>query len=95
MAFEEGHGKVGGRKKGTPNKSTQEARSAIALFVDNNAHRLQVWLDAIAEKDPEKAFNLFQSVIEYHVPKLARVENTGEINHRVTSVEIVRRNDGA
>ena len=27
--------------------------------------------------DPEKAFKLFLSVIEYHVPKLARVEMTG------------------
>lgn len=63
-----------GRGKGTPNKATQAAREAIGLFVDNNAHRLQKWLDDIAETNPEKAFNLFQSVIEYHVPKLARSE---------------------
>lgn len=25
--------------------------------------------------NPEKAFQLFQSVVEYHVPKLARIEN--------------------
>lgn len=50
------------------------------MFVDGNAHRLQEWLDRIAEDDPEKAFSLFQSVLEYHVPKLARNENTMEIN---------------
>lgn len=79
-----------GRKKGVPNKATQAAREAIALFVDNNAHRLQEWLDSIARGrkadkrrgikalpgDPEKAFGLFQSVIEYHVPKLARTDLT-------------------
>ena len=62
-----------------------EARQAIALFVDNNAHRLTGWLDAVADGDPEndvkpnpvKAFELFQSVVEYHVPKLARTEVTG------------------
>lgn len=27
--------------------------------------------------NPEKAFNLFQSVVEYHVPKLARSEISG------------------
>ena len=27
--------------------------------------------------DPAKAFDLFQSVIEYHIPKLARTEQTG------------------
>ena len=86
-------GKVGrsGRTAGTPNKATAEARAAIADFVDGNAHRLQDWLDQIADvvkseetgeyvvnPNPEKAFNLFQSVIEYHVPKLARTELTGK-----------------
>jgi hypothetical protein len=88
--------KTGGRGKGTPNKATADARAAIALFVDGNAHRLQGWLDSIAdglrdepdkegnpgkwivEPNPQKAFELFQSVIEYHVPKLARME--GDVN---------------
>lgn len=82
--------KFGGRKKGTPNKVTQDARAAIATFVDGNAHRLQEWLDMVAhgvtnaegeyvvKPDPERAFCLFQSVVEYHVPKLARTELTGK-----------------
>lgn len=80
----------GGSRAGVPNKATADARLAIGAFVDGNAHRLQTWLDQIAEgvKDeagdyvvapnPEKAFGLFQSVIEYHVPKLARTEMTGK-----------------
>lgn len=67
-----------GRKKGVPNKATAQAREAIALFVDGNAHRLQEWLDRVAEENPERAFQLFQSVIEYHVPKLARNELSGD-----------------
>jgi len=77
--------KAGGRAAGTPNKVTAQAREAIALFVDDNAPRLALWLDAVANGDPAhdvkpnpaKAFELFQSVIEYHVPKLARTEHTG------------------
>ena len=86
--------KTGGRLKGTPNKSTVEARQAIAEFVDGNAHRLTEWLDRVANgvtaEDPEtgeevfvvppnpaKAFDMFQSVVEYHVPKLARMEVSG------------------
>jgi len=65
-----------GRPKGVPNKATQDARMAIAQFVDNNAHRLEGWLDQVAQENPEKAFQLFQSVVEYHVPKLARTEST-------------------
>lgn len=88
--------KLGGRVAGTPNKATAEARQAIGLFVDKNAHRLDAWLDAVANGDvandikpnPAKAFELFQSVVEYHVPKLNRSEHTGldggTIDHSMT-----------
>jgi hypothetical protein len=77
------------RPKGTPNRATAAAREAIAAFVDGNAGRLQGWLDKVADgvidadgkyvvkPDPQKAFEMFQSVVEYHVPKLARTEVTG------------------
>jgi hypothetical protein len=89
--------KTGGRVAGTPNKATNDARQAIASFVDGNAHRLTEWLDQVAngvkvlemtedgeplEKyvvppNPAKAFDMFQSVVEYHIPKLARMEHSG------------------
>jgi len=89
--------KTGGRQSGTPNKATNDARQAIASFVDGNAHRLTEWLDQVAngvkvveltddgepmEKyvvppNPAKAFDMFQSVVEYHIPKLARMEHSG------------------
>lgn len=79
-----------GRPSGTPNKATMEARQAIASFVDGNAHRLTGWLDQVANgipkpdddgyfiyPNPSKAFEMFQSVVEYHIPKLARQELSG------------------
>lgn len=42
----------GGRPPGVPNKATREARLAIAAFVDNNADRMQEWLDAVANGVP-------------------------------------------
>ena len=82
--------KTGGRVAGTPNKATNEARQAIASFVDGNAHRLTGWLDKVAggvktpegdayvvPPNPAKAFDMFQSVVEYHIPKLARQEHVG------------------
>lgn len=74
--------KFGGRQKGTGNKSTANAREAIAAFVDGNAERLTGWLDQIAEESPKDAFNCLMSVVEYHIPKLGRIENklSGDVN---------------
>ena|SRR5437667_10386796 len=95
MPKPKGRPKTGGRKRGTPNRATASARAAIAAFVDGNTHRLQDWLDKVANgvrgkvkgkkgvvyvvpPNPEKAFNMFQSLIEYHIPKQARIEATGK-----------------
>jgi hypothetical protein len=67
-----------GRPKGSPNKATKAAREAIAAFVDANADKLQHWLDKMAAESPKDAFNAFLALVEYHVPKLARVEHTGK-----------------
>jgi len=67
-----------GRIKGSVNRSTANAREAIARFVDGNVERLAGWLDEIAETDgPKAAFQCLMDVMEYHVPKLARTELTG------------------
>lgn len=69
--------KTGGRQKGTPNKSTEAVRMAIAKFADGNVDKLQEWLERVAEDDPARAADLFLKVLEYHVPKLGRTEHTG------------------
>jgi hypothetical protein len=76
--FVKGQKKPNQGKRG-PNKTTVLAREAIARFVDGNAHRLEGWLDEIAqEKGAEAAFRCFMDVVEYHVPKLARTEHVGD-----------------
>lgn len=76
-----GSPKTGGRQAGTPNKATGAARLAFAQFVDNNADKLQQWLDDIATDEklgPKVAFECLMQVAEFHVPKLARTEHVGE-----------------
>jgi hypothetical protein len=90
MAIKQQTNNPKGRPKGSPNKSTAAAREAIAQFVDGNAHKMQEWLEQVAIgvknednkfivlPNPEKAFGMLQSVMEYHLPKLARTEHTGD-----------------
>jgi len=113
MPFEKGQTppEGAGRPKGSPNRATSAAREAIALFVDNNASKLQGWLDAIAEgviepatedrpskvlvaPNPARAFELFQSVIEYHIPKLARTELTGKEGGDIVTRHVVELHEG-
>lgn len=69
----------GGSRKGVPNKATHNAREAIARLVNDNAARMQEWLDKIASSDgPKAAWDCMVDVIEYHIPKLARTELTGQ-----------------
>lgn len=82
-----------GRVKGVPNRATSQAREAIARFVDGNAERLNEWLEEIYAQDgPKAAFNCFTDLLEYHVPKLARHEHTGE-DGAPLQVNIVRFTD--
>jgi hypothetical protein len=69
--------KTGGRKAGVGNKTTVDVRHAIALIAQENAGNFAIWLNQVATDDPGKAADLFLKAIEYHIPKLARSEQTG------------------
>ena len=94
-----GNIKGAGRPAGSPNKSTASAREAIARFVDGNTDKMQDWLEQVANgvydevtgkwvvfPNPEKAFSMLQSVVEYHVPKLARQEVVGDAEKPIKMV---------
>lgn len=91
-SFVKGQKKPNQGKRG-PNKTTVQAREAIAKLVDGNADRLQAWLDAIAadkKQGPAVAFKLLMDVMEYHVPKLARTEHVGEGGGPVLFQKVIR-----
>lgn len=68
-----------GKPKGAISLATKNAREAIARLVDDNAERMQGWLDEIAREDgPLVAWKCMNDVIEYHIPKLSRTELTGK-----------------
>jgi len=90
-------------RKGSPNRSTARTREAIALFAERNAHKLEEWLlqtaDGVKDEDdnwlvrpdPKGAASIYKDMIEYHIPKLQRIE--GEINHTTDKAWLEKLND--
>jgi len=76
--------KTGGRRKGTPNKATAVSREALAVFVDGNVDRLQTWLDEIHAADgASAAFKAYVSVLEFHLPKMQRIEGHSNVETQI------------
>lgn len=68
-----------GRKKGTPNKSTQTFRDTISKLLEDNSKNVGVWLTRVAEHDPGKALDLMAKLAEYAAPKLSKVEVSADV----------------
>ena len=83
MGFGKGHKKLGGRKRGTPNKSTTELKDAILAAAESaNEEGLVGYLTWLAKEEPAS----FSSLLGKLLPKDVNVEVDGEL-----AVKIVRR----
>ena len=89
MANGKGNTLGAGRPKGVLNKSTTEVREAIAAFASANVEKMGERLNAI--DNPEKKLDLYLKAIEYHIPKLQRVDTNHSGSVGVTSIPPLTR----
>lgn len=61
--------KTGGRKLGTPNKTTAELRQVITSFVSANIEDLQLHYDKLSVNDKMKVLD---RMLQYSLPKLSQ-----------------------
>lgn len=87
MARAKGSPKLGGRKKGTPNKVVQPIREKFQQLLDGYSIE-QMSADLLSLKPPER-LNIITGLAEYIVPKLARTEVKNEDGNVVT-LKIIR-----
>ncbi len=82
MPAKKGHEKLGGRQKGTPNKSTQDLE-AICAKHNVNVFEAMVILAKKAmdglDADDDKAFDRLERVSKYLYAKRKEVEHSGGI----------------
>jgi hypothetical protein len=87
--FEKGN-KLGGRKPGALNRSTEEMKLTIARAVNNTLSTIQADLLEIKKKNPEKAMELAMKLMEYTMPKMKSIDINGtmEVNAKIQQISI-------
>jgi hypothetical protein len=85
--FEVGN-KLGGRKPGALNRSTEQAKLAIARLANQGLNNITEDFEKIRKENPIEAAKLYLKLLEYIVPKKASMEISGEIDQRIQSINI-------
>jgi len=92
--FEKGN-KLGGRKKGSVNRTTDMAKLTLARLADKGLNNINEDLEKIRKSNPLEAAKLYIKLLEFVVPKLKAVDMqvSGEVSHKVEQikVEIVKK----
>ncbi len=87
--FEKGN-KLGGRKKGSLNRSTEMAKLTLARLANKGLNNITEDLEKIREKDPAQAAQIYIKLLEFVVPRLKAVDMRvdAEVNHKVEQIKV-------
>jgi hypothetical protein len=87
--FEKGN-KLGGRKKGSLNRSTEMAKLTLSRLANKGLNNITEDLDKIREKDPAQAAQIYLKLLEFVVPRLKAVDMRvdAEVNHKVEQIKV-------
>ena len=74
MPFEEGHSKIGGRKKGTPNKVTLIKADDLLLELDVNPIQKLIEIAESDEATLDQRINCYKEIAKYTYPRFKSQE---------------------
>ena len=92
--FEKGNTLSKGRPKGAVNRSTEMMKVSIARATNRVLDDLPKIMDEMIKKDPKSAVDIALKLLEFHMPKMSRVEMKAEVEQRIQqiSVNIAQKN---
>ena len=90
MAKIEKGNKLGGRKKGSLNRSTEMMKLNVARAANMGLDYIKEDYERLREEDPKGALNLLMKLLEFNLPKLKSVDMNVEadINQRIEEIII-------
>ena len=84
MAAIKGHIKSGGRKAGTPNKSTQDMRAWINEFLNDNREQV---IEDMAKLEPYQRVQMFEKLLSFAVPKQQSLSVEAAVQAEYNAIE--------
>jgi hypothetical protein len=94
--FQPGNKLSTGRPVGALNRSTEQAKLAVARLANSGLDALREDLEKIRKSDPIEAAKIYLKLLEYIVPKKQAIELSGEINQKIQQVQIqITQSDNA
>jgi hypothetical protein len=88
MPFEKGHKLAKGRPPGSINRSTEQMKLSIARATNRVLDDMPVILDKLIKEDPKAAVDLAIKLMEFHIPKMSRVEMKAEIESKIQQISV-------
>jgi hypothetical protein len=91
MSRTKGAAKSGGRKQGTPNRTTKEARALFVQIMNNEIPNIEDALKKIKAESPAKYIDALAKLFQYTIPKQLDVTSDGE---SINTIKLIRGNEG-
>jgi len=88
MPFQKGNKLSKGRPKGAINRSTEQMKLNVARATNRVLDDLPKLMEDLVKKDPKGAVDVALKLLEFHLPKQARIEMRGEIEQRIQSINV-------
>lgn len=77
MKFKKGHKKTGGKKAGTPNKITKDAKELFVKIMEGQVSNIEGALDDLLNTNSEKYLTCLSKLMPYFMPKQIDLKSDG------------------
>ena len=84
MAAKKGHIKSGGRKAGTPNKSTQDMRAWIDVLLNDSR---DLMISDLGKLEPKDRLMILEKLMQYTIPKQQSISVEAQIQAEFAAIE--------
>lgn len=86
--FEKGNKLSKGRPKGAINRSSEMMKLSIARATNRVLDQLPTIMEEMVKKDPKGAVDLALKMLEFHMPKMSRIEMRAEVEQRIQQIQV-------